>query len=56
MTIKEVIIQLETVNHPIAKTLYKGDNFKILVIGFKSGMKMKDHEAHLHSKLTVISG
>ena len=56
MTIKEVIIQLETVNHPVAKTLYKGDNFKILVIGFKSGMKMKDHEAHLHSKLTVISG
>src|SRR6476659_6495890 len=56
MTIKEILNQLETANHPIAKPLHKGNNFKVLVIGFKSGMKLKDHQAQLPSKLTVISG
>jgi len=56
MTIKEVIEQLETASHPVAKALHKGEHFKILVLGFRSGMKLKDHEAHLPSKLTVISG
>ena len=56
MTIKEILKQLETANHPVAKPLHKGDNFKVLVIGFKSGMKLKDHQAHIPSKLTVISG
>ncbi len=56
MTIKEIIQQLETADHPVAKALHKGDHFKVLVIGFKSGMKLKEHEAHLLSKLTVISG
>ena len=56
MTIKEIIQQLETADHPVAKALHKGDHFKVLVIGFKSGMKLKEHKAHLPSKLTVISG
>ena len=56
MTIKEILKQLETSDHPVAKPLHKGDNFKVLVIGFKSGMKLKDHHAHISSKLTVISG
>ncbi len=56
MTIKEVLQQLETADHPVAKALHKGDHFKVLVIGFKSGMTLKEHEAHLPSKLTVISG
>lgn len=56
MTIKEVNKQLETANNPVAKALHKGDNFKVLVIGFKQGMKLKEHQAHLPSKLTVISG
>jgi len=56
MTIIEILKQLETSDHPIAKPLYKGNNFKVLVIGFKSGMKLKDHQAHIPSKLTVISG
>jgi len=56
MTIKEIIQQLETADHPVAKALHKGDHFKVLVIGFKSGMKLKEHEAQLPSKLTVISG
>jgi len=56
MTIKEVLEQLETAKHPVAKALHKGEHFKVLVIGFKTGMHLKEHEAHLPSKLTVISG
>lgn len=56
MTINEVLKQLETSSHPVAKPLHKGDNFKVLVIGFKSGMKLREHQAHLPSRLTVISG
>ena len=56
MTIQEILKQLETSDNPVAKTLHKGTNCKVLVIGFKSGMKIKDHQAHLPSKLTVISG
>ena len=56
MTIKEILGQLETATHPIAKPLHKGDNFKVLAIGLKSGMKLKEHVASMPSKLTVISG
>ncbi len=55
-TIKEIYEQLKTAKHPVAKALHKGDHFKVLVIGFKKGMKLKDHQANLSSKLTVISG
>lgn len=56
MTIKEILAQLETATHPVAKALHKNDTFKVLVIGFKSGMKLKEHQAHTPSKLTVIAG
>ncbi|MCW3110781.1 MAG: hypothetical protein JWQ09_5287 [Segetibacter sp.] len=56
MTIKQVLEQLETATHPIAKVLHKGENCKVLVLGFKRGMKLKEHVAPLQSKLTVISG
>jgi quercetin dioxygenase-like cupin family protein len=56
MTIKEILTQLETSDYPVAKPLHRGDNFKVLVIGFKSGMKLKDHQAQIPSKLTVLSG
>lgn len=56
MVIKEILQQLETAKHSVAKAIHKGDHFKALVIGFKAGMKLKDHEASLPSKLTVITG
>ncbi|MDB5191001.1 MAG: hypothetical protein JWQ96_564 [Segetibacter sp.] len=56
MTIREVNEQLETANNPVAKVLHKGEHFKVLVIGFKMGMRLKEHTAHLPSKLTVITG
>ena len=56
MPIKEIRQELETAKHPVAKAIHKGNHFKVLVIGFRSGMKLKDHEAPLPSKLTILTG
>ncbi len=36
--------------------LHQNSNFKVLVIGFKKGMVLKEHKAHRISKLTVLEG
>lgn len=54
--IKEVLMQLQTSVHPVARVLHKGTDFKVLVLAFKSGMQLKDHKAHIPSILTVFSG
>lgn len=56
MTIKDVLQQLETAKHPVAKAIYKGSHFKILALAFKKGMVMKEHKTSLPAKLTVIYG
>lgn len=56
MLIKDILTELETSSHPVAKALHKGEHFKVLVIGFKEGMILKEHKAHLPSKLTVMDG
>lgn len=56
MIIKDVLEELKTSERPVAKALHSGTGFKVLAIGFKSGMKLKEHKAHLPSKLTVLEG
>jgi hypothetical protein len=51
MMIREIIEEVETSAHPVAGALHKGEHFKILVIAFKKGMKLKDHRAHLFQNL-----
>lgn len=56
MIIKEILAELETNVHPIAKALFKSDAFKVLAIVFKNGMVLKEHKASLPSKLIVMQG
>ena len=56
MILKEIIASLENAAHPVAKALHKGDHFKVLAIGFKKGMVLKEHQAHLPTRLFVLSG
>lgn len=56
MIIKEILAELETKNHPVAKALYKSDAFKVLAIAFKKDMVLKEHKAHLPSKLIIMQG
>ena len=56
MTINSILEELKTATHPVVKALHKGVHFRVLVIGFNAGMVLKDHKAHMASKLTVIKG
>ena len=56
MTIKEIKEELKVAKHPIAKSLHHGTGFKVLIMGFKKGMILKEHKAHIQSKLTVLEG
>ncbi|CAN5389270.1 hypothetical protein BH23BAC3_BH23BAC3_33850 [soil metagenome] len=56
MTIKEIRKQLETSDKPIAKSFHIGEKFKVLLFGFKKGMKLVDHKAKHPTKLLVLEG
>lgn len=56
MKLKEIISEIETSSHPVAKALHIGENFKTLAIGFKKGMILKEHETHRPAKLFVLQG
>lgn len=56
MVIKEILEQLKTAHHPIAKAIHKGEHFKVLALGFNAGMVLKEHVAHQPAVLTVLSG
>jgi quercetin dioxygenase-like cupin family protein len=40
----------------VVKILHKAENFKVIVIGFKNGMVLKEHKTALPAKLTILSG
>ena len=56
MILKEIATQLATALHPVAKALHHGEHFKVLAIGFKKGMVLKEHMAHQPTKLFVLQG
>ena len=56
MIIQEIKSLLESSVNPIARVLYKKENFRVLAIGFKKGMILKDHKTPYESKLLVIEG
>lgn len=56
MTIKEVKEKLKTSRGPVAQSLHQGSGFKVLIMAFNNGMILKEHKAHIKSKLTVMEG
>ena len=56
MIIKEILAEIETKDHPVAKALFKKEGFKVLVIAFKNGMVLKEHKANVPTKLVVLEG
>jgi quercetin dioxygenase-like cupin family protein len=56
MILKEIIASLKNAAHPVAKALHKGEHFKVLAIGFKKAMVLKEHQAYLPTKLFVLNG
>jgi quercetin dioxygenase-like cupin family protein len=56
MLIKEILKEIETSKHPVAKAFHTGTRFRVLVMAFRKGMRLKDHQAHLTSRLVVMEG
>lgn len=56
MVLKKIIDELSTATHPVAKALHKGHHFKVLAIGFKNGMVLKEHQTNMSTKLFVLQG
>lgn len=56
MTIKDIKKELKSSISPVAKSLHHGTGFKVLLMGFKKGMILREHKAHIQSKLTVLEG
>ena len=54
MTIKDIKEELKLSVNPVAKSLHHGTGFKVLLMGFKKGMILREHKAHIQSKLTVL--
>ena len=56
MTVQKILDQLEESDTPVAKALHIGESFKVLVFGFKKGMKLVDNKTHHPTKLLVMKG
>lgn len=56
MILQQILQEVENATHPVAKALHKGEHFKVLAMGFKKGMILKEHQAHLPTKLFVLNG
>lgn len=56
MIIQEVLQQLENSTTPVVKVLQRGGHFKVLVLGFKKGMILKEHQTNTTTKLVIIEG
>lgn len=56
MIVQKILDQLEVSETPVAKSFHTGDHFKVLIFGFKKGMKLEDHKAYHPTKLLVLSG
>ncbi len=56
MTIKQIKEDLVSKKHPVARAIHKNEHFKVIMLGFKEGMILKEHKAHKPTKLTILEG
>lgn len=56
MMFSELLQKLETAENPVAEIIQKTDCCKVLVIGFKKGMILKEHKTDIPARLLVIKG
>jgi len=56
MIIEQVLTALETAAGPVVKVLQQNTQFKVIVLGFKKGMVLKEHDTDVNTNLVVIEG
>ncbi len=56
MIIKQVLARLGEAESPVVQVLQQQSAGKVLALGFKKGMALKQHQTVIPAKLVVISG
>lgn len=56
MNLAHIIEQAKNCEGPIVKFYHQGESFRVLVMGFKSGMIFKGQQTNASSKLVVLEG
>lgn len=56
MAIQDVLSALKDAIAPVIKVLVKGETGKVIVLGFKKGMVLKEHKTGHSTRLLVIDG
>jgi len=56
MVIQEIMQQMASATHPIARALHKGDGATVLAMCFKKGMCLKTHQTPVPATLLVLRG
>jgi len=56
MIIQDIITALENAAGPVVKVLVKGTAGKVLVLGFKKDMVLKEHQTGVNTRLIVVDG
>lgn len=56
MIIQDVLSQLEDAAGPVVKVLQRTDNIKVIALGFKKGMILKEHKTGVTTKLLIMDG
>ena len=56
MTIKDIKKDVESAKRPVPRVLKSGDNFKVIIIGFKDKIILDDHKTDIPARLVVLEG
>lgn len=56
MNIKEILEALSDPGKPVVKTLHACQDSKIMILGFKKGMKLPKHQSPVPAVLWVLKG
>ncbi len=56
MSIHTLLSELETASRPVVQVIQAGKHHKVLAIGFRKDMTLREHQTLLPAKLLVIQG
>lgn len=56
MIVKQVIEKMSTATGPVTAILHKNETCRVIVLGLKSGLTLKEHKTDVPAKITVIYG
>ncbi len=56
MIIQETIEKMKASTGPVTAVLHKNEHFKVILLGLKKGLVLKEHKTEIRAKISVIFG